>query len=378
MTQPIKVMHLITDLYRGGAESILRDLVAYSDRDRFTHVVVTLFAGDTPLAEEIKGHGVPVIDLGMTAKWRVAGLWRLCRTIRRESPDIIHGWLYHTNVLSRVFGRLCGVPIVISAHHSVSTERAHRDLVYKWTSRLDDRAIAVCESVRRAEIERTGIPDERIVTIYNGIPAIDFPNRETARALLEEELGLSRGVRIVGTVGRLSAAKGYADFARAIEIVLRDHPDSHFVWIGGGEERENLESLTETLGIERSVHMLGDRSDVAGLLAAMDLFVLPSHWEGLSVALLEAMAAGLPAVATAVGGTPEVVVDGETGLLVPPSEPSTLANAVTGLLTDPARAKKMGEAGKLRVAADFAVKRMVGEIETLYQKLLKEKTDTAA
>jgi len=369
-TRPVRVVHLITNLDRGGAESILRDVVTCSDRQQFEHVVVSLFLGDTPIADDIRSQGIRVIDMGMSSKWDAGALIRLGATIRRESPDIVQGWLFHTNVLARVVGRMCRVPIVVSAHHSVSTEGRHRDFLYKWTHHMDDRAIAVCDAVRRAEIERTGVAEDRIVTIYNGIPDVPPADRDATRQELLDLLQLPGDARLVGTIGRLSQAKGYPDYARAIQVIVKAHPDAHFVWVGGGSDRSALTAAVVRLGIAEHVHMLGDRSDARHLLAAMDIFVLPSLWEGLSIALLEAMAAGLPVVATAVGGTPEVVVAGETGVLVPPSNPDELANAVIKLLNDPAAARKMGQAGRDRVAERFTVNDMVGAIESLYASLL--------
>lgn len=369
----ISILHLITELNFGGAEQLLVNTLLHSRPDRFRHEVVTLFAGDTPLAEALRQAGVPVSDLRLKSAGRFGRLWQFYRRLRRDKPAVVHGWLIHAILVARVLGRLAGVPIIISARHSVNLGGRSRVWLNRLTARLNDCTIAICDLMRRVEMEQTGMPPDKIVTIYNGVPPLNFPSREAARAALCQQLGLPENVIIVGTVARLHEAKGHADLVRAIPYIVAERPQTHFVWLGEGDQQDNLIRLVEALGVAAHVHFAGSQTNVPVWLAGMDLFVLPSLWEGLSVALLEAMAASLPVVATAVGGTPEVILDGVTGLLVPPRDPAALAASLLSLLRDPARAAQMGESGRQRVADHFTLDNMIQQTEALYEALLAEK-----
>jgi sugar transferase (PEP-CTERM/EpsH1 system associated) len=369
----VKVAHVITELNVGGAEQLLVNTVECTNRERFEPLVVALYAGNTRLADRIRAQGVAVVCLGMTAKWRVDGLWRFFRLLRRERPAILHGWLFHAIVVARIIGRIAGVPIVVSARHNVNIGGSARERVNRWTNWLDDRTIAVSESIRQVEVTRGRSSAERVVTILNGVPRMAFPPRAEARRRLRAEFDLPAQAVVLGTVARLHKQKGHAVLARAVQQLVERFPLVHCVWVGDGEEKGRLETLVGKLGISAHVRFAGSRSDVPDLLAGMDLFVLPSHWEGMPVAILEAMAAGLPVVATAVGGTPEVVEDETTGLLPPPRDPVALAEAISRLLRDPERARRMGEAGRKRVETEFSMDANVRRVEALYEQLLRDK-----
>lgn len=371
--QSIKVMHLITELNSGGAEQLLATNTQHAWPAHFRHSVVTLYDGDTALADSIRQAGVPVVDLAMKRNGRFQGLWRFYRLLRQERPHIIHSWLIHAALLGRVLGRLTGVPIIVTARHSVNLGGGLRQKLNRWTRRLDDKTIAICDHMRQVEMDQTGAAADKIVTIYNGIPEIAFPPPPPARLALCQTLHLPPDVLLVGTVGRLHAAKGHADLAAAIPQITASFPQAHFVWIGDGGERSALETQVERLEVAEHVHFLGDRTDVPDLLAGLDLFVMPSRWEGLSVAIAEAMAAGLPVVATAVGGTPELVIDGETGWLVPPQDSPALAQAIQQMLENMPQARKMGVAGRQRVQNQFTIAEMVRQTALLYDSLLQAK-----
>jgi len=178
---------------------------------------------------------------------------------------------------------------------------------------------------------------------------------------------------IVGTVARLAPKKGQVDLIEAAALVVRRRPDVTFVLAGDGELRGDLSAQAKSLGLNGHVRFLGAVDDPIPLLGRMDIFTLPSHMEGMSNAMLEAMAAGRPIVATGVGGNSEVVVPGETGLLVPPRDPARLAEAILALVNDPKRAAAMGAAGRARVRAEYSVETMVKRLEDLYRELLARK-----
>jgi starch synthase (maltosyl-transferring) len=190
------------------------------------------------------------------------------------------------------------------------------------------------------------------------------------RAALCGQLGLATDVKLVATVGRLTLPKGHRYLINAASSVVSAYSDTHFLFIGDGELRDELQQQTREAGLWQNVHLLGVRDDVASLLAAVDLFVLPSLWEGLSIALLEAMAAGKSIVATAVSGTTQVMIPGKTGLIVPPGESQPLADAIVWLLSNPAQARGMGEAAKQHVVTNFSAQKQADEHVALYRRLL--------
>jgi glycosyltransferase involved in cell wall biosynthesis len=282
--------------------------------------------------------------------------------------------MFHANLPGRVLGRLAGVPIIITSRRNENIGGAMRERFNRWTAHLDDRVVAVCELARQAEIERAGVAFEHVVTIYNGVDVTQFPVASVqATAQARRAIGMPFKVPLVGSVGRLHPQKGFSDLLTAFVQVRQRIPSAQLFVAGDGELREGLEAQARSLGMAEAVTFTGVRADVPKILAALDLFVLPSLWEGMPNAVLEAMAAGLPVVATAVGGTPEVVMDGVTGLLVPPQDPSALAQAIERLLRDPDLRRTMGRAGRRRVEQHFDVRETVRQVEDLYETLLREK-----
>ena len=365
---PVQAFHLITELNIGGAEKALARLLAHLDRDRFAPIVVCLYGGDGPVADEIRALGIPVTDLGMPVKWRWDALWRLYRLLHRERPVILHTWMFHANVPGRVLGRLAGVPVIISSERTMGMESRWRYRLNRITGPLTDRVVCVSPQVADFVVQEVGIPRHKILVIPNGIDLRDFehlPGKHQARAML----GLSSDWMLVGTVARLNSVKRLDVLLQAMSSLR----DVYAVIVGDGSERAQLEAMSERSGLAGRVHFAGQQDEVQTWLAALDVFVLSSDWEGMPNALLEAMAAGLPVVATAVGGTPEVVVDGVTGLLVPPRAPAALAEAIGCLLCDPNLRRQMGQAGRERVAAQFDIATTVRRTEALYQQLLQKK-----
>jgi sugar transferase (PEP-CTERM/EpsH1 system associated) len=367
----VAVFQLITELDIGGAQFALLRLLAGLDRDRFAPAVACLYNGDGAVAQRIRALGVPVTDLGMTARWRWDAFGRLYRLLCHARPTILHTWMFHANIPGRVLGRLAGVPIVISSERTMGQEGRLRCWFNRITSPLPDRVACVSESVAEFAAQTIGIPPAQLAVIPNGIPLEDFhpAGRSKARA----DLGIPLRAVVVGTVGRLQPVKGTSYLLEAWALLASDHPDAILLLVGGGPQQAALERMSRRLGISERVRFLGDRADVPDLLRGMDVFALPSIWEGMPNAALEAMAVGLPVVATAVGGTAEVVVDGVTGLLVPPGNSDALAQSITCLLCDPALRHKMGQAGRERVVKHFSVGRMVEQTERLYEQLLVEK-----
>ena len=368
---PIPVLHLITELDVGGAQTALYRLLANRQDEQFQYHVACLYNGDGKTAEQIRGLGITVTDLGMRSPWHVGAMWHLYRLLRRERPFILYTWLFHANISGRIVGRLTRVPIIISGRRGLSIGGTGREQLTRWTASLDDRVVAVCEMARQAEIKHAGGRPEKVVTIYNGIKLAQVSS--SARVTMRQKWGIAPEIMLLGFVGRLHPVKGVGDLLRAVAVLRPQHPFLRLLIVGDSPLRADLEQQAAAFSLSDTVIFAGRQDDVAAVLPGLDVLVLPSLAEGLSNILLEAMAAGLPVVATAVGGTPELVIDGETGLLVPPQDADSLALAIRQLLENPILARQMGEAGRRRVQTHFSMEQMVKQTEQLYDALLQAK-----
>lgn len=348
----------------GGGELSLLDLVAALDRARWTPIVVVPAEGE--VADRCRALGV------------AAGVVPLPR-LRRPHPEIVRSVvalrslardrgavLLHANgsramVYAGLAGRLGRRPVIW--HVRV----ADRDrLLDRLLVRLASAVIVNSEAVGR----RLGwAPPGKVRSIPNGVDLARFAPRPL-EAGSRRSLGLPEGGPVVASVGRFVPYKGYAHLVEAAALVARDRPDAHWLLVGDGEQRGELERRCRALGLGGTIHFTGWRQDVPEILAASDVFVMPSLGEHFGRVLVEAMAMGKPVVATDAGGTPEIVLDGETGLLVPPAEPEPLARAVLALLNDGARAQRLGAAGRRRAEARFSLARHAAAVEALYDEVL--------
>ena len=363
------VFHLITELDRGGAQMALYRLLAYRQNGRFHPHVICLYNGDKVVAQQIQQLGIPVTDLGLSAPWRLDTLWRLYRFLRQERPFILHTWMFHANIPGRILGRLTRIPVIISSERTMGQEGRVRRLLNRLTGWLPDRIICVSQQVADFAAQEIGLPPAKLTVIRNGIDMAQFadlPDQQTARAVF----GLPKQGKIVAAIGRPRPVKGFSYLLEAFAQIAANQPDLYLLFVGDGPDKRPLQTAAQQLPIADRVIFLGDQQEIPRLLAALDMLVLPSLWEGLPNVVLEAMAAGLPVVATAVGGTPELVVEGETGLLVPPRDPAALAQAILTLLNDPELARRLGKNGRYRATTQFTIQQMVQQTENLYQQLI--------
>lgn len=368
----IPIIHLITELDRGGAQTALYRLLAHSDRQRYAPHVLCLYNGDKVVAQQIRQLGIPVTDLGMTAQWRFDALWRLHRILRQERPFLLHTWMFHANIPGRVLGRLARVPVIISSERTMGQEGRFRRWLNRLSGNMPDSVICVSQQVADFAANEIGLPRAKLAVIRNGIDPAQFdnlPDQPTARA----EFGLPSQGNIIAAVGRPRPVKGFDYLLTAFAQIAAAYPDLHLVFVGDGPDKRPLQTAAQQLPDANRVLFLGDQQEIPRLLAGVDMLVLPSLWEGLPNVVLEAMAARLPVVATAVGGTPELITHNETGLLVPPQNPEALAEAISQLLDHPEQAAQMGQNGRQRAAEQFTIERMVEQTEALYERLLREK-----
>lgn len=296
-----------------------------------------------------------------------AAAWRLSRLVSRLRPDVVHANDPHAVAMAALALSLDtrGPHPAMVATRRVQT-RVQQHAFSRWKYSQVDRFLCASESIRQS-LMGDGIPADRTVVVHEGID-VDRIDRTPAGSV-HAELWLPHGVPVVGTVGALSPHKGHLDLIEAARLVLREFPDTRFVIVGQGEMQSALDQRVKHFHLERHVMIVGFRPDALSLLKGVDVFAANSTTEGLGVPVLEAMACGKPVVATAVGGVPEVVADGETGLLVPPRSPQALAAALGRLLGDPALRETFGKAGRARVERLFTIDRMVHATLGAYEAL---------
>ena len=363
-----RVVFFLNDLLMGGDPRRVEALAAGLDPTRYEVHVLSATPGG-PMARVIEGSGVPVEDLGVHSKGDLGCPLRLWRYLRRARPTILHAFNFHAGLLARLVGKAAArVPVVI--YSEASTELAKRPArirIDAWTAPWADAVYVNAEAIGRVLTRREGILADRIWTVPTGVDVARFaprPADETVRS----RLGLGRGDRAVVNVGRLAAYKGQEFLIRAMPEVLRAEPQVRLVLVGDGPRRAEFEELATTLDVAGRVVFAGEHHDVASILAGADLFVLPSTEEGLPHALLEAMAMGVPSVATAVGGVPELLEG--CGALVPPGDPGALARAILDLLKDRERALAWARAGRESVCRSYSLDRMVEATDAMYRALL--------
>jgi glycosyltransferase involved in cell wall biosynthesis len=339
-------------------EKLLVEFARHVDRERFDLRFLALGPGGR-LAEEIAACGWPVTALEVPPGLRLGLVPRLAWLFRRWKPDVVHTHNTKPLVYAGPAARLAGVRSLIHTRHGqrFGADRSQTAL-FRLAARLADRVICVSHDSARLSVQE-GIAARKVGTVWNGIDVDRFAYLGPA----------DDGPAVM--VGRLSPEKDVDNLLRATALVAGQRPDFRLEVAGDGPCMPALRQAAAELGLDRNVTFLGEVRDVPALLARAGFFVLPSLTEGISLTLLEAMARGLPVIATRVGGNPEVVVDGETGVLVPPSDPGQLAQAILHLLPDLEGRRRMGLAGRKRVEEFFSVRRMVAEYEACYLQLCR-------
>ncbi|HZO25923.1 MAG TPA: glycosyltransferase [Chloroflexota bacterium] len=364
----MKALFLCQNLNVGGAEELILGASTTLPAIGVETGVVALTRRG-PIADEIEAAGVPVhLVTGEPGPRDPAAFIRMVRLLQRERPDVVHTFLIVAGIYGRLAAFAAGVPLVLAAEQNVYARKPRRHaLMERALASRTYRVVACCDVVGRFYQQQVGIPRSKIEVIYNAVrfgPRPRPTDTETARFALR----LPPDALVLGTLGRLTAQKGQRILLQAIATLSRDLPDLVLFLAGAGPLREALEAEAARLGLADRVRFLGVRRDRATLYAAMDVFVLPSRWEGLSLALVEAMGAGRAIVATNVGGNPEVVHDGQTGLLVPPDDPTALAGALGKLARDRALRTSLGDAAAVDARARFSIDQHVAQLSALYRQ----------
>ena len=378
----LRILAVIASSNLGGAEQVFASLLKGFDRDQFE--VWVACHGEGPMVEEYRQHasGVWVLDLLNTLN--PGTLIALARLMRQLKCQIVHTNLWTADVLGGVGAAFARVPIRVATVHgeyfTVVEEqgvRRVRKVALSWTYRsvyrLFDRVITVSQAVAEDLVHRQGlrVDPERITVIHNGHDLSRTPR--SSASVQRETLGLSPAAPVVVTLANFFPYKGHRWLVEAMPRVIRRYPETVFLLAGDGDVLPAIRQKVQDYGIGRHVRFVGSRTDALDLIALSDAVVVPSVSEGLGHVVLEALSLEKPVVATRVGGIPEVIEDGKTGLLVPPRDPGALADAILAVLSNPALAKTLGKNGREVVCARFSAERMVRKTEQLYLDLAAAK-----
>ena len=366
----IRILFIIPTLDRSGAEKQLTLLATRLPRDEFQVEVCALTRGG-PYEAELRAAGIPVTVLGKRLKLDPVAALRLSRLIGRGKFDIVHTWLFAANWHGRAMAWLRGVPILVASERCADEWKGSLELTLDRVLAPRTDAIVVNSRAVLDFYGSHGVDPSKLVLIPNGImpdapPVID-------RAAVLQEFDVEPDAQVLGYVGRLWPQKRVRDAIWAVEVIRNIKPKIMLLVIGDGPERMDLIDYAEKVEIDDRIRFLGHREDVPRLMAAMDVLVLPSEFEGMPNSVMEAMNAGLPVVASNIPGNNELVVEGETGFLVPIGDTKALASRVNQILDDGVLRARLGQAGQRRVRDLFAVEKMVGAHATLYRELAVKK-----
>jgi glycosyltransferase involved in cell wall biosynthesis len=379
----IRVLHVITRMIVGGAQENTLLSCALIDRARFPSEILSGVetGAEGSLHATCMARGVtlrfePALVRNLHPLSDAIALFRLWRRFRRERWDVVHVHTSKAGILGRMAARLAGVPVVIHTAHGWAFSRDQSPPVYalyvfleRLCAKLCDAIVVVCEP-DRDEALRLGVGRrEQYVLIRSGIEIEAFRDVTVSRAEARRRLAIPADAFVVGTVGRLTAQKAPLDLLAAFERVAAAEPRAHLVFVGDGPLRLKVVAAARASGLGERVHLAGLRHDVPEMFRAFDAFALSSRWEGLPRVFPQAMAAGLPIVATDVVGARDAVRDGENGWRVPVGDAAALAERLLALAGDPALARRMGEAGRAAVD-EFSARRMVQQLEQLYARLV--------
>lgn len=370
MGEPLRVFHLIKSLGRGGAEMLLQEALPFADRTRFSYAYGYFLPWKDAMVASLKSHRVEVTCFSARSNAAILfSVGRVAGQLRRWRADLLHCHMPMAGVVGRLAAKLAGIPVVYTEHNRV--ERFHpftrwlNLITWAWQDQVIAVSADVAESVR-AHAD-SGVP---LKVVLNGINVEYFHRERADREDVRRRFGIPLNAPVVGTVAVFRVQKRLEDWLQAARRLRERHPDINFLLVGDGPLREALVAQTARLSLEEVVHFAGLQRDVRPYLAAMDVYMMSSLFEGLPVALLEAMSMECAVVCTAVGGIPEAIRDGESGFLVEPRNPEVLARVTSAVLASPATAYRCGEQARRTVQQRFSMERMTRELEDTYLEVM--------
>ena len=388
-----KIIHIITRMDMGGsAQNTLQTCIGLAHKYNTILVCGPTHESEMSAAErkqvykqveEAKGRGirfviVPSLIRAIQPIADVTALHTIYRLLKYEKPEIVHTHTSKAGLLGRWGAKIAGVPHVVHTphghvfhgHFSGLLSYAFR-ILEKITSLITEKIIALTNGERKDYLRYAVAKEKQLDTIHSGVDIQRFMNnvQNDGAEKTKDGLGLDKGTIVVGTVGWLLPIKGPMHLFNALKLVWQKFPNVNLVYVGQGEEGTRIRHEADRLGFTNRIHFLGWRDDVENLLPLLNIFVLPSLNEGMGRVIVEAMAAGLPVVASDTGGIPDLVVHGKTGFLFPPGDERALADSIVRLIEDPDLAKRMGDAGRERCHR-FSLQSMLDKLDRLYQEVL--------
>jgi L-malate glycosyltransferase len=372
----VRVFHLVDTLNVGGTENQLAQL-ALRTKQAGSEVVVGCLRAEGTLLQALQRAGIPVVEFRkektLLSLNGAHQLLRLARFLRREKFEVLHAHDLWASLLGVPAARLARTPVVISSRRYLADLEWHtpwRNRVLRCIYRLSTVVLVNAQAVRERLVGGDKLAPEKIRLVYNAVDVERFAGARRNRAKLLPNI--PECAKVIAVLANMySRVKGHAGLISAAQIVCTSRPDVFFLLIGDGKERPTLEAQSREAGLEKNVVFAGPRTDVAELLACCDLSVLPSKAEAFSNAILESMSAGLPVVATAVGGNKEIIQNETNGLLVPPGNPGALAAAILRVVDDPRLAKNLAHAGQDDMRMYFSFDRLLTELDQLYKEHLR-------
>jgi len=366
----MKILHLIKSLGRGGAEMLLPETIALHDRVVFDFAVGYFVPEKNqvvPLLEELDvrvqcfpTHNAYLMPTQLPA---------LIRFVRQEGVDIIHCHLPLSGVVGRLLGLATGLPVVYTEHNMQERYHPLTRRANQWTMRWNDRILTVSEEARHSLQHYLNGSRSRVQTLLNGVNTAHFNPEGFSREAAHSQMSLQPDTVLIGTIAVFRTQKRLDRWLQLARRIHDQHPHTRFLLVGDGPEMKNLKQQSRELGLEKVVYFSGRLEEVRQSLAAMDIYLMTSDFEGLPIALLEAMSMGLPVVASRVGGIPEVITDGVEGFLAEQEDLDSLHRHLTTLVESLPLRTEVGRAARERVVSKFSIERMVGELEEVYRSL---------
>lgn len=368
-----KILYVSTSTTVGGAEKTLYTLATLVDPKICRVAGVISLKGKGHYARKLEKAGTPVHTLEIKTRAGLGDLQKLAVLIHETKPDLVHALMYQAIQLCRGVKRFgyADFKLISSPRVNYRTREGFSLLLDRWLKRADDLLIAECDASRDYLIERCGYDKEKTITIRNGVDIAGWPISKSARRKLRAKLNLADNDILLGAIGRLDVQKGLSFLIEAVAKLVSSHPVKLAI-IGTGPLHGKLEMMIQQLGLSDHVHLLGEQDDIPAWLSALDIFVLPSLWEGLPNALLEAMAIGLPVVATKVDGVPEAVSNDISGLLCNPKDVQALFVPIQDLVVDAELRKRIGDGAKTVIKEHFKLSNMLSRYEEAYRGVLGE------
>ncbi|MFX0207099.1 MAG: glycosyltransferase [Candidatus Hodarchaeota archaeon] len=360
----------------GGSELHLLQIARKLDRNKFNPIIFPLRSAKD-LIRRFTDFNIPTEECNIKRFYTLAGIkaaLRITKIIKKKNVKIIQTFHSDSDIFGTVLGTFLGVPVIISSRRDMGdwSRKKRHIIAYKAIRYFVDKIVVVSNAVGDRIKSLENVHRDKVITIYNGVD-LDYFNQSIRKDEVKKNLGLYPNHKVVCMIGNLRPIKGHEYFLQAASSILSDFREVQFMIVGEGPLLEDLEKLTNKLGLHQKVLFLGKTNDIREILSVTDVSVLSSLSEGFSNTILESMSMGKPVVATRVGGNPEAVIDGATGLLVPPRDPNALANAVVKLLKNPELADQFGIMSKGRVREYFSLDGMIANMQGLYESLLDKK-----